>query len=153
MSEQGVGLAEQEQALLASGPIDYIVVEYAEHKPTGEAFEELLRLVDAGIIRVLDLAFVRKNDDGSVVALSWQDVAGEDPQIAIFEGASSGLLGQSDYDEVGNALNANAAAAILVWENTWAGPFASAVRRSGGELVASGRIPVQAILAELGIEE
>jgi hypothetical protein len=152
-SDELAQLAVQEQALLASGPIDYIVVEYADHKPTGEAFEELLKLVDAGLIRVLDLAFVRKNDDGSVVGLSWQDVAGGDPQIAVFEGASSGLLGQSDYDEVGNAMAANAAAAILVWENTWAGPFASAVRRSGGELVASGRIPVQAILAELGIED
>jgi hypothetical protein len=146
-------LTAAEEQLLTSGPIDYIVVEYAEHKPTGEAFEELLRLVDAGIVRVLDLAFVRANEDGGIVALSWEDVAGDEPQIAIFEGASSGLLGQDDFDEVGNALTPNSAAAILVWENTWAAPFATAVRRSGGQLVASGRIPIQAILAQLGIEE
>ena len=139
--------------VLEMGPIDYIVLEYAQHEPTGEAFEELLKLVESGIIRVLDLAFVRKNDDGSVVALSWEDVAGEDPIIAVYEGASSGLLGQDDFDEVGNALAPNAAAAVLMYENVWAAPFASAVRRSGGQLVASGRIPVQALLAELGIQE
>lgn len=143
----------EDAELLETGPIDYIVVEYPQHNPTGEAFEELLKLVDAGIIRILDLAFVRKQDDDSVVALSFQDVAGEAPEIAIYEGASSGMLGQEDFDEVGNALARNAAAAILVWENAWAAPFAAAVRRSGGQLVASGRIPVQAILAELGIEE
>jgi hypothetical protein len=143
----------EDEELLESGPIDYIVVEYAQHIPTGEAFEELLRLVDAGIVRVLDLAFVRKQDDGSVIAIAWEDVVGEAPEIAVYEGASSGLLGQSDFDEVGNALAPNAAAAILVWENTWAAPFASAVRRSGGQLVASGRIPIQAMLAELGIQE
>jgi len=143
----------EEEELLETGPIDYIVVEYPEHKPTGEAFEELLRLVDSGVIRVLDLAFVRKNADDSVVALSWADVADGVAEIEVFDGASSGLLGQEDFDEVGNALARNAAAAILVWENVWAAPFASAVRRSGGQLVASGRIPVQALLAELGIEE
>lgn len=143
----------EDEDLLTTGPIDYIVVEYPQHNPTGEAFEELLKLVESGIIRILDLAFVRKQQDGSVVALSFQDVAGEAPEIAIYEGASSGMLGQDDFDEVGNALAPNAAAAILVWENVWAGPFAAAVRRSGGELVASGRIPVQAILAELGVEE
>ena len=145
-------MAETED-LLEMGPIDYIVVEYPEHKPTGEAFEELLKLVDSGLIHILDLAFVRKNEDGSVIALDFSDVAGEAPQIAVYEGASSGLLGQEDFDEVGVALEPNAAAAILVWENVWAAPFAAAVRRSGGQLVASGRIPVQAVLAELGIEE
>lgn len=139
--------------MLDTGPIDYIVIEYAQHEPTGEAFEELLKLVEAGLIRVLDLAFVRKNDDGSVIALSWEEVAGEDPVIAVYDGASSGLLGQDDFDEVGNALQPNAAAAVLMYENLWAAPFASAVRRSGGQLVASGRIPVQALLAELGIQE
>ena len=143
----------EEEDLLTTGPIDYIVVEYAQHNPTGEAFEELLKLVESGIVRILDLAFVRKQEDGSVIALSFQDVAGEAPEIAVYEGASSGLLGQDDFDEVGNALAPNAAAAVLVWENVWAGPFAAAVRRSGGELVASGRIPVQALLAELGVEE
>jgi hypothetical protein len=139
--------------LLETGPIDYIVIEYPQHEPTGEAFAALLGLVEAGLVRVLDLAFVRKGDDDSVVAVHWREVADGVPEIEVFEGASSGLLGQSDFDEVGSALQPNAAAAILVWENVWAAPFAAAVRRSGGQLVASGRIPVQAILAELGIKE
>jgi hypothetical protein len=143
----------EDQELLDSGPIDYIVVEYDQHIPNGEAFAELLRLVESGIVRVLDLAFVRKQEDGSIVALTWQEVVDGAPEIAVYEGAASGLLGQEDYDEVGVALAPNAAAAILVWENTWAAPFASAVRRSGGQLVASGRIPVQAILAALEIQE
>jgi hypothetical protein len=142
-----------DEELLETGPIDYIVLEYDHHIPNGEAFEELLALVEAGIVRILDLAFVRKNDDGSVVALSWQDVQGDVPEIEVYEGASSGMLGQEDFDEVGEALAPNAAAAILVYENVWAAPFAAAVRRSGGQLVASGRIPVQAVLAALGVEE
>ncbi len=141
------------EELLSTGPIDYIVIEYPEHNPTGEAFAELLALVDAGTIRVLDLVFVRKQDDDSVVMLNWQDAADGVPEIEVFEGASSGLLGQEDVDEVGNALAPNAAAAVMVYENVWAAPFASAIRRSGGELVASGRIPIQGLLAELGIEE
>jgi Family of unknown function (DUF6325) len=142
-----------DEELLETGPIDYIVLEYDHHIPNGEAFGELLTLVEAGIVRILDLAFVRKNDDGSVVALSWQDVQGDVPEIEVYEGASSGMLGQEDFDEVGEALAPNAAAAILVYENVWAAPFAAAVRRSGGQLVASGRIPVQAVLAALGVEE
>lgn len=131
------------------GPVDYIVVEYPKHKPTGEAFEALLDLVNAGLIRVLDLVFVRKQDDGSVVVLDWHEVADGVPEIEVFEGASSALLGQEDYDEVGAALEPDEAAAILVYENKWAAPFASAVRRSGGALVASGRIPVQDIIRSL----
>ena len=139
--------------LLSTGPIDYLVIEYPEHEPTGEAFAELLALVDAGTIRVLDLVFVRKQDDDSVVVLDWHDVADGVAEIEVFAGASSGLLGQGDFDEAGNALARNAAAAVLLYENVWAAPLASAVRRSGGQLVASGRIPMQALLAELGIEE
>ena len=131
------------------GPVDYIVVEYPKHKPTGEAFAALLDLVDAGLIRVLDLVFVRKQDDGSVIVLDWQEVADGVPEIAVFDGVSSELLGQEDYDEVGAALEPDEAAAILVYENKWAAPFASAVRRSGGAMVASGRIPVQDIIASL----
>jgi hypothetical protein len=142
-----------DQDVLTTGPIDYIVVEFAQHRPTGEAFAELLNLVESGLIRVLDLVFVRKQDDGTVMALAWSEVAGGVPEIEVFDGASSGLLGQEDFDEIGNALLPNAAAAVLVYENTWAAPFATALRRAGGELVASGRIPVQALLAELGIEE
>ena len=143
----------QDEELLTSGPIDYIVLEFAEHNPTGEPFAELLSLVERGLVRVLDLAFVRKQDDGSVVALTWQEAADGVPEIEVFDGVSSGLIGDEDFAEVGAALEPNAAAAILVYENTWAAPFATAVRRAGGQLVASGRIPVQAVLAALGVEE
>ena len=139
--------------MIDMGPVDYIVVEYPHHRPDGEAFAELLNLVEAGIIRVLDLVFVRKQDDGTVVALDWQDVAGGVPEIEIFEGATSGLVGDEDFAEIGNALEPDEAAAVLVWENLWAAPFAAATRRAGGQLVASGRIPVQAVLAALEIEE
>ena len=139
--------------VLEMGPVDYIVVEYPTHRPDGHAFAELLNLVESGLIRVLDLVFVRKQEDGTVVRLDWHDVADGVPEIEIFEGASSELLGEDDVDEVGAALEADEAAAILVYENVWAAPFAAAVRRSGGVLVASGRIPVQDILAQLGIQE
>ena len=142
-----------DEELLETGPIDYIVVEFPEHKPTGEPFAELLSLVDRGLIRILDLTFVRKQADGSVVALDWQEVAGGVPEIELFEGATSGLVGDEDFAEIGNALEPDEAAAVLVWENLWAAPFAAATRRAGGQLVASGRIPVQALLAALEIEE
>ena len=135
------------------GPIDYVVIEFPQHRADGQAFAELLSLVDRGIIRVLDLVFVRKQEDGTVIRLDWTELADGVPEIALFEGAASDLLGQDDVDEVGAALEADEAAAILVYENVWAAPFASAVRRSGGVLAASGRIPVQDILAQLGIQE
>lgn len=135
------------------GPIDYIVVEWpADHQPTGEAFPLLVDLVDRGLIRVLDLAFVRKEADGSVVGIDINELAG-DPQIAVFEGASSGLIGEDDYGEAGNALEPGCAAAILLYENTWAAPFASALRRSGARLVASGRVPVNELIAALDATE
>lgn len=142
-----------DEELLTSGPIDYIVVEWPEHKPTGEAFAELLSLVERGLVRVLDLAFVRKQDDGTVVALTWEQVGSDIPEIAVFDGVSSGLIGEEDFAEIAQALEPDEAAAILMYENVWAAPFATAVRRSGGQLVASGRIPVQAVLAALGVEE
>ena len=132
------------------GPIDYIVVEFPGNKMNGEAFPLLIDLVDAGTIRILDLLFVRRELDGSVKALELTDVDGDgELDLAIFEGASSGLLGQDDVDEASNAIEPGSSAGILLFENTWAAPFATAVRRGGGQLVASGRIPVQAILARL----
>ncbi len=139
--------------VLTSGPIDYVVLEWEEHEPTGEAFAELLSLVERGLIRVLDLVFVRKQDDGSLVVLTWADAAGGTPEIEAFEGVSSGLIGDDDLEEVAKALEPDNAAAVLLYENVWAAPFATAVRRSGGQLVASGRIPVQAVLAALGVED
>jgi hypothetical protein len=131
------------------GPIDYLVVEWpAGKQPSGEGLPLLVDLVDRGIIRVLDIAFVRKDDDGSVVGLDLSELEG-DPVLTVFEGASSGLLGDDDYAEAGAALEPGCSAALLVYENTWAAPFASALRRSGAQLVANGRIPVNALLAAL----
>src|SRR3954451_21572996 len=128
------------------GPIDYLIVEWPGRQPTGEALPHLIDLVDRGLIRILDLTFIAKAEDGSVAALEIADLGDE---IAAFEGASSGLLGDDDVAEAGAALEPGTSAALLVFENRWAAPFAAAVRRSGGQLVASGRIPVQAVLAAL----
>jgi hypothetical protein len=131
------------------GPIDYIVVEWPGKQPTGEAVPHLVDLVDRGLIRILDLAFITKGEDGSVAALEFSEVAEQVVEMKVFEGASSGLLGDDDFAAAGEALEPGTSAALLVYENSWAGPFAAAVRRSGGQLVANGRIPVQAIIAAL----
>lgn len=135
------------------GPIDYILVEWPGRQPNGEAVPHLVDLVDRGLIRILDLTFITKGEDGSVAGVELADLGGEVAELAIFEGASSGLLSDDDVNEAAGALEPGTSAALLVYENTWAAPFASAVRRSGGQLVASGRIPVQAILAALDAAE
>jgi hypothetical protein len=115
----------------------------------GEVQPLLLDLVDRGIIRILDIAFVAKDQDGSVSAIDIGDLKQVAAAFAEFEDASSGLLGFEDLQEAAAALDPGTSAAVLVWENRWAAPVAAALRRSGGQLVASGRIPVQAILATL----
>jgi hypothetical protein len=113
----------------------------------------LLDLVDRGVIRILDLAFLVKGEDGSVAALDVAELAAKDGGLAEFAGASSGLLGQDDLEEAASVLEPGTVAGVLVWENRWAAPVAVALRRSGGQLVASGRIPVQALLAALDATE
>ena len=136
------------------GPIDYIVVEFPGSKMTGEGFPLLIDLVEQGIIRILDLAFVMKDLDGTVRGVAISDFDGDgELDLAAFQGASSGLLGEDDIDEAGTVLEPGSSAGILVYENVWAGPFAAALRRGGGQLVASGRIPVQALLAALEADE
>jgi Family of unknown function (DUF6325) len=137
------------------GPVDYVVLEWASEQPTpGEVQPLLLDLVDRGVIRILDIAFLAKDRDGSVSGI---EVGGGLQQLAAafgeFEGASSGLLGADDLQEAAAALEPGTSAAVIVWENRWAAPVAVALRRSGGQLVASGRIPVQAILASLDAVE
>jgi hypothetical protein len=135
------------------GPIDYLLIEWRGRQPTGEVAPHLIDLVDRGLIRILDLAFIAKADDGSVAALEISDLGDGVAAFAAFEGASSGLLSDEDISEAAGALETGTSAALLVFENRWAAPFATAVRQSGGQLVASGRIPIQAVLAALDAAE
>ena len=130
------------------GPVDFLIVEWPVGKePDGKGLEEVVKLSDRGIIRVIDLAFVRKETDGTVTGLSLADFESDD--LGDFHGASTGLLTQSDYDEAGEALEPGTSAAILVWENKWAAPFVRAIRNNGAQVVATGRIPVDDLLKSL----
>jgi len=133
------------------GPIDYIVIEWpADKPPNGEAFPLLVDLVERGLVRILDLAFITVDADGTVAGLDFQDLDFDGtPELTVFEGASSGLLGEDDYAEAGQVLEPGTTAALLIYENTWAAPFATALRKGGAQLVASGRLPVNAIIAAL----
>jgi len=136
------------------GPIDCVVIEFPDGQPKGEAAPLLLDLVDRGIIRVLDLVFITKDADGAVSGLEISNLDGEGGgELAVFAGASSGILGDDDRREAGNAIEPGTAAAVLLYENRWAAPFARAVRKAGGQLVAFERIPVQALLAALEAAE
>ena len=134
------------------GPIDYIVLEWPGRQPKGQAAPLIVDLADRGIIRILDVAFMIKGQDGTVEAIEISDLDG-DGGFDVFEGASTGLIGQDDLEEAAAALDPGTCAAVLVWENRWAAPVAVALRRSGGQLVASGRLPVQAIVAALEAAE
>jgi uncharacterized membrane protein len=135
------------------GPIDYLLVEWPGKQPNGEVAPHLVDLVDRGLIRILDLVFIAKDEEGNVGALELADLGGEVTELAIFEGAASGLLDDEDVEEAGGVLAPGTSAALLVFENSWAAPFVAAVRNSGGELVASGRIPAEDILAALDAVE
>jgi len=135
------------------GPIDYVLVEWPGRQPNGELAPHLVDLVDRGLIRILDLAFIAKGEDGSVAGVELADLGGEVAELAVFEGAASGLLHDDDIARAGEVLEPGTSAALLVYENTWAAPFATAVRRSGGQLVASGRIPAEDVIAALDAAE
>lgn len=134
---------------LEIGPIDYLIVEWPNGQPTGEAMPYLVDLVDRGLIRLLDLAFIAKAENGSVTRMEIADLGGEVEEFAVFVGADSGLLSDEDTDEAAAALEPGTSAALLIYENLWAAPFATAARRSGAQLVASGRISIQAMVAAL----
>jgi hypothetical protein len=137
-----------------AGPVDYLVVEFPGNRMTGEGFPLLLDLVDRGIIRILDLMFIRKDTDGSIRGLSISDLDQEGVgDFAIFEGAASSLLGEDDINEAGKVLEPGNSAGILVYENLWAAPFAAALRRGGAQVVASGRIPYQDLISALDITD
>ena len=135
------------------GPVDYLVIEFPG-TPTGENLPLLVDLVDRGIVRILDLVLVKREFDGSMSLLALEDADGDGEwDYSVFEGVSAGVLGQDDIDEAGQALEPGRSAVILVYENTWAAPLAVALRRSGAQMVAGGRIPVQALLASLDATE
>jgi hypothetical protein len=135
------------------GPIDYLIVEWPGRQPNGEAAPHLIDLVDRGLIRIIDLAFIAKDEDGNVTRLEIADLGDEVEAFAEFAGASTGLLSEEDTGEAANALEPGTSAALLVYENLWAAPFASALRGSGAQLVASGRIPVQDLIDALDAAE
>jgi Family of unknown function (DUF6325) len=136
------------------GPVDYLVIEFPAGYPTGSNLPLLVDLVDRGLIRILDLVLVKREFDGSMTLLALADADGDGEwDYSVFEGVSAGVLGQDDIDEAGQALEPGRSAVIMVYENTWAAPLAVALRRSGAQLVAGGRIPVQALLASLDATE
>lgn len=146
-------MSEEESGAEELGPVDYVLVEWSDQQPTGEAIPHLRDLVDRGLIRILDLAFIVKNDDGSVTELELSDLGGGEEAFSVLQASSAGLLDESDHRDAAEALEPGRAAALLIYENRWAAPFAAAVRRSGAQLVASGRIPVQDLLASLDATE
>jgi hypothetical protein len=143
----------EDTAIDELGPVDYLVVEFppGHQNFTGEMAAELVRLSDAGTIRVLDLMILQKAEDGSVDAYEIDDTedAGE---IRALETQVSEILAADDVMHLAAAMEPGSVAGVLVWENTWAAPFASAARRSGGQLIATGRIPIQAIAASMEAE-
>ena len=135
------------------GPVDYLVVEFPGSNFTGEILPELVDLVQRGIVRVLDLVVIKKDADGSYDAVEFDDVEdGMLGELRELERELAELLSADDVAAVAQALEPGSTAGLLVYENLWAAPFASAVRRSGGQLVANGRIPVQALLAAVADE-
>ena len=134
------------------GPVDYLVVEFPADKAnfSGEMAAELRSLVDREVVRVLDLVILRREPDGSVEVAELADVDESDVgELLALEADLAMLLAEEDVEEIGKALEPGSIAAVLVYENTWAGPLASSIRRSGGQLVANGRVPTQALLATI----
>jgi hypothetical protein len=136
------------------GPVDYVVVEFPAGASnfTGEMAAELLSLVDRGIIRVIDVLILTKSDDGVVEAMELSDV-GELGELETLEAQLAELLAEDDVEHLAAAMDPGSTAGVLIWENLWAAPFASAARRSGGQLIANGRIPIQAIIASIEADD
>jgi hypothetical protein len=136
------------------GPVDYIVVEFPAGASnfTGEMVKELLALVDSGTVRVIDVLILTKDADGSVEATELADLDELGPLQAV-EAQLAELLAADDVEHLAAAMDPGSTAGVLIWENLWAAPFASAARRSGGQLIADGRIPIQAIIASIEADE
>lgn len=136
------------------GPVDYVVVEFPAGASsfTGEMAAELLALVDAGTIRVIDALILTKDEDGTVEANELSDV-GELGELAALEAQLAELLAAEDVAQLAAAMEPGSTAGVLIWENLWAAPFASAARHAGGRLIANGRIPIQAIIASVEADD
>ena len=135
-------------------PVDYVVAEFPEGASnfTGEMAKELIALVDAGTIRLIDVLILTKAEDGTVDAMELSDVE-ELGELAALEAELAELLAAEDVEHLAAAMEPGTTAGVLIWENLWAAPFASAARRSGGQLIANGRIPIQAIIASIEADE
>ena len=154
MTDTTTELVEQNTDLDSLGPVDYIVVEFPAGASnfTGEMAEELLALVDSGTIRVIDVLILTKNEDGTVDAMELSDIEQLGPLQRV-EAQLAELLAEEDVEHLAAALDPGSTAGVLIWENLWAAPFASAARRSGGQLIANGRIPIQAIIASIEADD
>ena len=146
--------AQLDRSLDELGPVDYIVVEFPAGASnfTGEMAKELLALVDAGTIRVIDILILTKNEDGSVDAVELSDIPNLG-ELQAMEAELAELLAEEDGERLAAAMEPGSTAGVLIWENLWAGPFAAAARRSGGQLIADGRIPIQAIIASIEADD
>jgi Family of unknown function (DUF6325) len=143
-----------EEALDELGPVDYVIVEFPAKVAnfTGEMAQELLALVDKGTIRIIDLIILVKNDDGTIDAMELEDI--EDlGELRTLEAELAELLAEEDVVNLAAAMDPGSTAGVIVYENLWAAPFASAARRAGGQLIANGRIPMQAIIAAIEADE
>jgi Family of unknown function (DUF6325) len=143
-------MTESEQELDELGPVDFLVIEFPAGKQnfTGAIADELMRLVDAGTIRVIDMVIVAKTEDGDLEAMELSDLE-ELGDLVKLEAELAELLAADDIINLAVAMSPGSVAGVLVYENLWAAPFAAAARHAGGQLVASGRIPIQAIIASL----
>ena len=137
-----------DRSLAELGPVDYLIVEFpaGAQNFTGEGVDELLKLHDAGIIRVMDILILQKGEDGTVMAQELGDLK-ELGELARIETELVQTLAEEDVDYLAAAMDPGSVAGVLIYENLWAAPFASAMRRAGGQLIANGRIPIQALLA------
>ena len=136
------------------GPVDWVVIEFPGSKLNGEIAPVLKDYVDRKLIKVLDLLFLKKDDDGSFEAFEASDLEdGEIGELRAYETKLAMLLSEQDVLDLAETIEPGSSAAVLVWENTWAAPFATAVRHSGGQLAASGRIPIQALIAAIEADE
>jgi hypothetical protein len=154
MTDMTTELTNQNTDLDSLGPIDYLIVEFPAGASsfTGEMAEELIALVDAGTIRVVDVLILTKNEDGSVDPMELSEIEQLGPLQAV-EAQLAEFLAAEDVEHLAAAMDPGSTAGVLIWENLWAAPFASAARRSGGQLIATGRIPIQAIIASIEADE